>query len=343
MPAFNTWKTRFDETATLCPSLKQLPLNERMIKESHALCCMRDTASMDGSSIMNEMLRLGEEYLWLLDGTPYYSVHPKLVGQLCNCNLEKLPASYLEIPGGFDTVLIRFSDPVPELSVSDGEYVRCILMARTLADLPEDEFCALYEHGRRPRHLNSAANRLTLRIDLGDRGECDELSYIREWVVGVRLLPDRTLDEEFAAFELSAPELIAPGTRRREVLENCLRLIASVGLIANSPEENLLQYDVLSKDRQSFATANENRRQQLIDKARRRGKHGWNVGTNDLFVGEMPRWSASATGRSGREHSHAHIRTGHLHAVRCGPGRKDVKIKWFRPTVVRPDLPFTTV
>ena len=343
MPAFNTWKTRFDEAATLLPNLKKMPLNERIVTESNALRCMNDTASMDGPSVMSEMLRLGEEYLWLLDGKPYYNVHPNLVRQLCRCNLEKLPASYLEIPGGFDTVLIRFSEPVPDLVVGDSEYVRCILMARTLVDLPEDDFCALYEHGRRPRQLSSAANRLTLRIDLGDRGECDELSYIREWVIGVRLLPDRTLDEEFAAFESSAPELIAPGTRRREVLENCLRLIASVGLIANSPEDNLLQYDVLSKDRQSFAKADGERRQQLINKARRRGKYGWNVGTNELFLGNLTRWSDSATGKSRREHSHAHIRTGHLHAVRCGPGRKDVKIKWFRPTVVRPDLPFTTI
>ena len=42
----------------------------------------------------------------------------------------------------------------------------------------------------------------------------------------------------------------------------------------------------------------------------------------------------------GRERTHAHIRSGHFHAVRCGEGRKNVKVKWFRPTVVRPDLPF---
>jgi hypothetical protein len=162
-------------------------------------------------------------------------------------------------------------------------------------------------------------------------------------VIGVRLVPNRTLDQEFATFEGAAPDTIAPGTRRREVLENCLRLIATVGLIANNPEENLLQYDVLSKDRAAFAKADDERREQLIDRARRRGKFGWNVGTNELFVGEVPKWSGYKEGGSGRERTHAHIRSGHLHAVRCGPGRRNAKIKWFRRTVVRPDLPFASI
>lgn len=108
----------------------------------------------------------------------------------------------------------------------------------------------------------------------------------------------------------------------------------------NSPQDNLLQFDVLAKDRRTFEAADEEGQERLISRARRRGKHGWNVGTNEMFVPDVPQWSTSATGESGHSHSHAHIRTGHLHAVRCGPGRKDVKIKWFRPTVVRPDLPF---
>jgi hypothetical protein len=343
MTAFNTWKTRFDETATLLPSLNRLPIKDRMVKEATTIRCMMESGSMDEQGGTCEMLRLGEEYLWLVAGKPYYNVHPRLVGQLCNCRLDKLPASYLEVPGGFDTVLIRFADSSPELQVEENEYVRSILMARSVVSLPAESFVDLFDHGKAPMGFDSIADKLTLRIDLGDRGECDRLSYIREWVIGVRLLPDRTLDQEFATFEDAAPELIAPGTRRREVLVNCLRLIATVGLIANSPEENLLQYDVLSKDRAAFAAADAERRQQLIDKARRRGKHGWNVGTNELFIGDVPRWSASATGGSGREHSHAHIRSGHLHAVRCGTGRRDVKIKWFRPTVVRPDLPFASV
>ena len=70
------------------------------------------------------------------------------------------------------------------------------------------------------------------------------------------------------------------------MLRNCLRIIATVGFMANSPEGNFFQYDVLSKDRQRFAEADGETRNRLIDRARRRGKHGWNVGTNEMFLGE---------------------------------------------------------
>ena len=343
MMPFNSWKTRFDEAATLLPTLKKLPIAKRLCKDVQAIEGMIASGEMEANCGIDEVLRMGEEYLWLLAGRPYYNIHPKLVGHLCTCKLDKLPASYLEVPGGFDTVLLRFADPSPELRVEGDEYVRCILMARSLYGIPSERLADLFEHEKPPKQLDLLSDKLVLRIDLGDRGQCDGLSYIREWVVGLRLLPDRTLDEEFAAFENTAPEAIAPGTRRREVLENCLRLIATVGLIANSPEENLLEYDVLAKDRAAFATANEERRQRITERSRRRGKYGWNVGTNELFLGEVPRWSASPSDGSGREHSHAHIRSGHLHAVRCGPEKKNVKIKWFRPTVVRPDLPFMAV
>ncbi|TWU49347.1 hypothetical protein Poly59_39610 [Rubripirellula reticaptiva] len=138
------------------------------------------------------------------------------------------------------------------------------------------------------------------------------------------------------------PQKISPGTRRREVIENCIRLVATVGLIANCPEDNLLEYDVLAKDKQRFKSASPKRKEELIAKARRRGKIGWNVGTNELFIGEQPLGESGSAAAPRGSHNHAHIRTGHLHAVRFGKGRKQVKIKWFRPTVVRPDLPFNS-
>jgi hypothetical protein len=59
-----------------------------------------------------------------------------------------------------------------------------------------------------------------------------------------------------------------------------------------------------------------------------------------MFLGEVPAWSSGSCAERRREHSHAHIRAGHFHAVRYGQGRRSVKVKWFRPTVVRPDLGF---
>jgi len=108
----------------------------------------------------------------------------------------------------------------------------------------------------------------------------------------------------------------------------------------DATDDGLLEYDVLSKDRQKFREADDERRNLLIDRARRKGKVGWNVGTTELLLGDMPRQKVNLPEHQRGEHSHAHIRTGHLHAVRYGEGKRQVRIKWFRPAVVRPDLPF---
>lgn len=342
MPAFHSWKTRLDEGAELVPEMKQFSLRERVVADAELIVSMHKLGEADIQSAFQESLRLGEEYSWLLDGKPYYNIHPKLVSHLCECDLSNIPANYLEVPGGFDTALIRLSEASPELVVDANEYVRSILVSYSIAELDNTELSSLFSHGTPLSNVRSKSQQITLRIYLGDRETCDGTAVVKLWMTHLRLLPEKNLDEEFAAFETAAPYKIASGTRRREVLKNCLKVIATVGLIANSTQDNLLQFDVLAKDRQRFESATDEVRQSLINRARRRGKHGWNVGTNEMFVPDVPKWTESSkTGQSG-QHSHAHIRTGHLHAVRCGPGRKDVKIKWFRPTVVRPDLPFAS-
>ena len=61
MTTFNTWKTRFDETATLLPSLKDLPIKERMVdKVDRALnACIGDLLGAPAASRNGKGLRLG--------------------------------------------------------------------------------------------------------------------------------------------------------------------------------------------------------------------------------------------------------------------------------------------
>lgn len=338
---YHRWRTRLDEAKDIFPETKKLPLATRLNIEANRLVECRNDGDLPEHSVLSEMERLAEEYLWLRVDGPYYNVHPRSVPYLSRCRLDKIPASFLEVPGGFDTVNIRFAEAHPDLTVDEGEYVRSILLAKPVCSrLGRQEFMALLEHGLRPKKLDEATESLVLHIDLGERGYCDEVPYIRDWVITIHLDPETTLEEDFARFEDAAPEQIAPGTRRREVVKNCLRLTATVGFMANTPEENFLEYDVLARDRQAFAEADDDRRKHLIARAHKRGKHGWNVGTKEMFLGEMPEWSAHPSHGQGREHTHAHIRSGHFHAVRCGEGKKNVKVKWFRPTVVRPDLAF---
>jgi hypothetical protein len=76
-------------------------------------------------------------------------------------------------------------------------------------------------------------------------------------------------------------------------------------------------------------------------RANRRGQLGRNVGTNEMLVDWYPLNPNQEPDGSPRSHKSAHIRTGHFYAVRCGKRKSQMKVEWFRPTVVRPDLPFS--
>ena len=268
-------------------------------------------------------------------------MHPRIVPYLCRCNLDKIPSTYLEVPGGFDAVDIRFSEPHGDLIVEGNEYVRNVLLAKAVSPrLGKAQFQAFLTDGKRCHLLDGPCEYLSLHVDLGKRGYCHGVEFIEDSPITIRLDWEKSLEQAFAEFEDVSPEGITKSTRHREVIKNCLRIIATIGFMANTPEDNFVEYDVLSKDRQKFADGDAETRSRIIDRAHRRGKHGWNVGTNEMFLGAVPRWSSDGFVGHRREHSHAHIRAGHFHAVRCGEGRRNVKVKWYRPTVVRPDLRF---
>ena len=78
----------------------------------------------------------------------------------------------------------------------------------------------------------------------------------------------------------------------------------------------------------------------IAEKARKKGKFGFNVGTDLMFIGERQFQQQKNSEETGRELEYAHIRAGHPHAVRYGEKKKMVKIVWYVPTTVRSDLPF---
>ena len=122
------------------------------------------------------------------------------------------------------------------------------------------------------------------------------------------------------------------------LVANCCKLAVTIGFMANSKSE-LIEPDILGRDRQRYATGDDAVKAQCADRAKRRGKFGWNVGNDLMFLGEQDSQHHAAEGERG-ELNYSHLRGGHPHAVRYGKGKKKVKIMWFRPTRVRADLPF---
>jgi len=329
MPDFNKWKTDFDNFLAHARELRRCSLVEQIEQYCNYGLSQREDGHFTEIEFSEHLQSAFEEGVWNASGRPYYNIHPQLVDSLCRCDLSTLPSSYLTMPNDFGAVAIRFAERNEHLAVSRTDYVRSMLLSRTAKDIASD----FQEHGELRATMEAPPNSIRVRIDFGDRHPCGGFHY---WTFELHCSRDVTLGE---SFEKSIRVPLEP--ERQRAAQNCLRLIATVGLIANCPQDDLLAYDVLAKHRSEYASStDEFQRQRLIDKARRRGKVGWNVGTNELFLGPVEPQGKKPNGQRRGSHSTAHIRAGHLHAVRCGPGRKNVKIKWFRPTVVRPDLPF---
>jgi hypothetical protein len=277
-------------------------------------------------------LGLAAEDLWRQDGKPYYNIHPQLVPKLAKINLDKIPANLLQMPHEFNCVHIRFCQQHEELTFGNDEYDD-----RNGKMLPSGSFI----HGM-------------LMVDFrkgvpfpayGKRANLPQILFVFDYGGPVleRFLGYFTLYIEGNESLLHVLKRVDPPLdlqRSKDITcANALKLAVTIGFLANSKSE-LIEYDVLSKFSREFSeTKDEDRKQAIIDKSRKRGKVGYNVGNDLMFLGPQPVGGSHGVADE-RELRYAHIRTGHPHAVRYGTGHSLVKVMWFAPTVVRSDLPF---
>ena len=168
-------------------------------------------------------------------------------------------------------------------------------------------------------------------MDFGIRNEHGQPVYT---IMGLYPDPEITLEEALTATSRGRYPSY------HEMLANVLRLCVTIGFLSDNP--TICEEDVLSKDRSEFEkTTDENRKKQLIARAQRKGKVGYNIGNDLIFLaGARPKGERRQGTLTGRELDYAHIRGGHPHAVRYGSNKDLVKIMWFIPTTVREDLPF---
>lgn len=113
------------------------------------------------------------------------------------------------------------------------------------------------------------------------------------------------LDTEFTVQE-------ACDALKNDVAATALRLCTCIALINNNPD--IIAPDILVSDKDKWVNASEEERLRLIEKARERGKNGWNVG-------------------AGIEHI-PHYRRPHPALVRVGKGRTLTRIVMRKGSVV---------
>jgi hypothetical protein len=131
------------------------------------------------------------------------------------------------------------------------------------------------------------------------------------------------------------------GTKQLEIIQKAVRYFAMAKFLSDVPNDELMAHDLPARYVGEWGTATPKRREQMLDWSKRHGHNGYNIGVMYKVIANAGRLSRERPQTdSERELEYAHIRTGHLHAVRFGTGKKDVKLLWYRPQVIRADLPF---
>jgi hypothetical protein len=265
--------------------------------------------------------RLIAEIEWEKLGFPYYNIHPRMVSKLCKSDLTKIPSNMLKMPHGFSVAHIRFCQQHPEFTVSKEHRSEAYGLS-----LPAGSFL----HGILMMKGDDGVVSFIMDFNLTDENRQPTYS-----IFGILPEEKHSMQE---CIDLASASSSQPMGPYYQMIANTMRLAVTIGFLSDNP--TICEADVLNADRSKFIEADDPQREVIAARARRRGKYGFNVGTDLMFIGERPKGERRTSAATGRELEYAHIRGGHPHAVRFGEAKKLVKIMWYVPVTVRDDLPF---
>ena len=324
---FFQWTTDYQLYRQQTPKREQSPFNVFFVNRRREL----ESAGIPP-------FRLLSERVWEQDGRPYYNVHPKLASRLCKVDMSKIPSTLLKMPHNQRVVNVRLAEQHDEFTIQK--------------EMPSN-IGPSFRFASPPAPAGSFAHSV-LMVDArepgggilpGVGGERSVMFLIDFNVFSIYRQPVYCMFAIAPEEGKSLQEAIDQVTSKRgsrsydEVIRNVIRLVTSIGFLSDNP--TICEPDILAADRSEFVNANDERREFLAARAKRKGKNGYNIGTDIMFLGERPLVAgARRDNPTGRELEYAHIRCGHPHLVRHGEGKKLVKVMWYVPTTVRPDKPF---
>ena len=281
---------------------------------------------------------MNAEQLWLESEKAYYNVHPLVVPHLCPDDMEGgIMASNFVCPHGNVSFVIRFPQDhnIRELllpTVSESLIVWQILVA---------DWRKVMLNGKPIERLQ---NKIHFHIALGNRTkvesgnmivlECSDNVLLKDAI-------DRHVENLTERDDSITKRLAGHEWEYRKVISNVMTLTAMIGFI-HTDNSGLIEPDILAelKSRYENSKSDEERANMVRKSHKRKGK-GYIVGSDLFFMGPQGLQDRKDYNEGGgKERTHAHIRRGHIHLHRYGPGRKLVKGMWQDPVLVRPDLPF---
>lgn len=304
---FFSWKTDWDLYRRQTPKEKQRPYD--------------DFVQWRGRDILLQgmmPIRLYAEDKWVKAGRPYYNIHPHLVHKFVKTDLSKIPAKLFRMPHGLNAVTINLARQHTEFTLTESE-----IAEDRLSTTPAGSFVHSIL-------VQREGDSIIFVVDFENYNQNEQPVYTAFKMV---------LDE--ASMQDCYNSVISTKRRNesyRTIARNVIQLVVTIGFLSDNP--TICEADVLANDRNKFNQGDDAQREVIVNRARRRGKFGFNVGTDLMFVGERPKGEKRNKAQMGRELEYAHIRGGHPHTVRYGEDKKLVKIMWYVPITVRDDLPF---
>jgi hypothetical protein len=229
--------------------------------------------------------QFNSELNWELARRPYYNLWPSVIPLLTRLNLD-LDARLIQLP--MPSLCLRLpkeNNPLTFDWKGEQRSIHCML----LSDINDKQG-------------------ISILIDVGEHEFGFPVYTYRNFRRGEGLTVEAAIRE--LKIDWSAElGVIVPET----LTMDCVRLCCTLCLLENDP--SIISPDVLSADRAKYERTPEAR---FVDKARRRGKIGWDVGRSIEMI--------------------PHIRRPHPALVWTGHGRAVPKIIWRKGSVIHRDV-----
>ena len=302
------------------------------------------------------------EYDFICAGRPYFRFHPALISTFADSKMEDIEASMVKFPPGVKNAFsVQFPSPQDgnPLVLDKDHYLKAMLCHYS-NEKSLDQLSGRVNSPTKIRRAEGDENRLIVWMDIGETAEMtiqvkndllghptlygtrypqsDKRVVVEPIYTYRQLAYDKGDSIEEAMWRLPHAANMEIGVSiPPEFVKRVIRLMLSICFLTEANDE-LIQFEPLNKDRRKIKDASPDRLLELQERARRRGKLGFTVGTDDMFRPQTT--LRPLEGDSERQLSYSHIRSGHWHTVLHGPQRSLRKVVWFRPVRVRPDLNF---
>jgi hypothetical protein len=204
---------------------------------------------MEKSSHTMMVMHFSFNEKWIEEKQPYYLLYPSIIPMLTRLALDRVESQMLKIPHGLNSMLIRFP-------VGLDREVRSIWMY--------EAFLNHRKHGE-----CKAVRGMIVGID---HGEMDPTGTQPVFLIRAFPLSSDSIEEALEALPKSWTAAEGKQLDPQEIID-AVRIACTVCLLDGNPD--LVAPEVLSKDERKVSQDNVD---QLVDKAKRRGKFGWSLG-----------------------------------------------------------------